>query len=208
MTKDSKTEAPTTGAEMPTTKDHPTGSRPNEPLSKEPTELNTRAGLADLDLADVPSLEILILDGIANWIFSPANPGKSYQGEHGGDLVSAVLNAAHGAARFRPVQVPAETAPMAEMRRRLIDGAHEIATGAGALSMFVITLMPAVISELERRSGDPASQLYWIYCYALLVVAGGSSGGLDQNLTAAIMASFDGWNELMAQGFTLPWRAA
>lgn len=197
------------------TKNQPTGSSPTEHPSghpqnrqSEPAEPDTRAGLADLTLADAPGLEILILDGIANWIFSPANPGKNYHGEHGGDVASAVLNAAYGASRFRPAQVPVETGPMAEMRRRLVDGAHEIASGAGALSMFVITLMPAVISELERRSGDPASQLYWIYCYALLVMAGGSSGELDQNLMAAIMASFDGWNELMSQGFTLPWRAA
>ena len=94
------------------------------------------------------------------------------------------------------------------MRSRLLSGIHEIGSNPEALSMFVITLMPAVISELERRSGDPASQVYWLYCYSLLVLAGGRLGRLDQDLMPAIMASFDSWNELMSAGYTLPWRAA
>ena len=166
-----------------------------------------RVGLVELTPADVPSMEILILDEIANWIFSPDNPGKGYTGEHGGSVVTAVLKAAQSAAQFHPEQTPVETPVIAEMRARLAAGVHEMAAAPEALSMFVITLMPAVISELERRSGDAASQFYWLYCYALLVLAGGRSGQLDQTLMPGIVASFDGWNELMAQGYTLPWRA-
>ncbi len=180
----------------------------NSSAASEPPSPETRVGLAQLSIADIPSLEILIMDEIANWIFSPENPGKDYIGEHGGAVVTAVLNAAQGASQFHPDTVPEETVPIAAMRSRLLSGVQEIAGTPAALSMFVITLMPAVISELERRSGDPASQFYWIYCYALLVLAGGRGGKLDQELMPGIIASFDGWNDLMTQGYTLPWRAA
>ncbi len=171
------------------------------------TEERAQQGLGAISAADIPSAEILVIDAIASWIFSPANPGKEYTGDHGGAVVSAVLNAVHGAPGFHPDVVPVETAPIAQMRERLLAGIHEIAATPTALSTFVITLLPAVISELDRRIGDPASQLYWLYCYAILVLAGGRKGDLDQNLMVGIMASFDGWNDLMADGFTLPWRA-
>ncbi len=165
-----------------------------------------RAGFAEIKIEDLPSLEILVIDEIASWIFSPENPGKDYNGEHGGAIVTVVLNAVQGASKFRPESAPEPTEAVTDMRERVFEGVQQIASSAQALSTFVITLMPAVISELERRAGDPASQLYWLYCYALLVLAGGRSGDLDQNLMIGIMASFDGWNEKMTEGFTLPWR--
>ncbi len=167
-----------------------------------------RAGFGDLAPSDVPGLEILVIDEIAGWIFSPENPGKDYNGEHGGAVVTAVLKAVQGASKFHPDRVPPESVAVMQMRERVLEGAHQIAAAPNALSTFVVTLMPAVISELERLAGDPASQLYWLYCYSLLVLAGGRSGDLDQNLMIGIMASFDGWNDLMSAGFTLPWRAA
>ncbi|MET3807278.1 hypothetical protein ABIB25_004301 [Nakamurella sp. UYEF19] len=166
-----------------------------------------RAGFAELTMADMPSMEILVIDGIASWIFSPDNPGKDYTGEHGGAVVTRVLEAVQGASKFKPELVPVLSPAITDMRERVLEGIHEISGTATALSTFVITLMPAVISELDRRTGDPASQLYWIYCYCILVLAGGRSGDLDQNLMIGIMASFDGWNDLMSGGFTLPWRA-
>jgi hypothetical protein len=174
--------------------------------SGQPQE-KAQQGLGEIAIADIPSAEILIIDAIASWIFSPANPGQDYTGDHGGAVVSAVLNAVHGAPGFHPDVVPVETTAIADMRERLLAGIHEIAATPTALSTFVITLLPAVISELDRRIGDPASQLYWLYCYSVLVLAGGRQGDLDQNLMVGIMASFDGWNELMSEGFTLPWRA-
>ena len=165
-----------------------------------------RNGLGEISAADIPSAEILIIDAIASWIFSPENPGGHYTGEHGGAVVTAVLNAVSRAPGFHPEMMPRETEAIAEMRARLVAGIREIATTPPALSTFVITLLPAVISELDRRTGDPASQLYWLYCYSVLVLAGGRKGDLDQNLMVGIMASFDGWNELMSAGFTLPWR--
>ena len=168
----------------------------------------TGASLAGLTITDIPAVEILVIDEIANWIFSPENPGKGYSGEHGGAVVTAVLKAVQNSAGFRPARVPESLPVLTAMRSRLLSGIHEIGGNPEALSMFVITLMPAVISELERRSGDPASQVYWLYCYSLLVLAGGRLGRLDQDLMPAIMASFDSWNELMSAGYTLPWRAA
>ena len=182
--------------------------QPDQEVEKaQQSDQKAQQGLGEIALGDIPSAEILVIDAIASWIFSPANPGKGYNGEHGGAVVSAVLNAVHGAPGFHPDTVPAETEAIAEMRTRLLTGIHEIAATPTALSTFVITLLPAVISELDRRTDDPASQLYWLYCYSILVLAGGRKGDLDQNLMLGIMASFDGWNELMSQGFTLPWRA-
>lgn len=165
-----------------------------------------RAGFAEITMEDLPSLEILVIDEIASWIFSAENPGKGYNGEHGGAIVTVVLNAVQGASKFTPDSAPEPTDAITAMRERVFEGVKQIASSAEALSTFVITLMPAVISELERRAEDPASQLYWLYCYALLVLAGGRTGDLDQNLMIGIMGSFDGWNDLMAEGFTLPWR--
>ena len=167
-----------------------------------------RAGFADLTLDDLPSLEILVLDQIAGWIFSPENPGKEYNGEHGGAIVTAVLNGVQRAHSFQPELTPMTSPALTEMRERVYSGVQELSQSAEALSTFVVTLMPAAISELERSAGDAASQCYWLYCYALLVLAGGRSGSLDQNLMIGIIASFDGWNDLMSGGFTLPWRAA
>ena len=171
-------------------------------------ENKSRAGFADLTLDDLPSLEILVLDEIAGWIFSPDNPGKDYTGEHGGAVVTAVLNGAQKAHLFRPEIGPVTSAALTDMRERVYEGVQQLSQSAEALSTFVITLMPAVISELERSAGDAASQCYWLYCYSILVLAGGRSGSLDQNLMVGIIASFDGWNDLMSGGFTLPWRAA
>ncbi|SDO85886.1 hypothetical protein SAMN04515671_2150 [Nakamurella panacisegetis] len=167
-----------------------------------------RAGFADLTLRDLPSLEILVLDEIAGWIFSPENPGQGYSGEHGGAIVTAVLNGVQRAHAFQPELAPMTSPVLTEMRDRVFTGVQELSQSAEALSTFVVTLMPAVISELERSAGDAASQCYWLYCYALLVLAGGRSGRLDESLMAGIIASFDGWNDLMSGGFTLPWRAA
>ncbi len=184
--------------------DLPTKPTPSTDRTKTPG----RSGFAELSMADMPGLEILVIDEIASWIFSPDNPGRDYTGEHGGAVVTAVLKAVQGASTFRPDRMPAESAAVRAMRERVVEGVHQIGSAANALSTFVITLMPAVISELERRSGDPTSQCYWLYCYSLLVLAGGRSGDLDQNLMIGIMASFDGWNDLMSEGFTLPWRSA
>lgn len=183
----------------PNTAEKPAASSPA-------TASGASAGLEELALADVPSLEILVIDEIAGWIFSPENPGKDYHGEHAGAIISLVLNAAQGASRFHPTQVPPASDAMTLSRRRIADGVHQIGVAPAALSMFVITLMPAVISELERRAGDPASQLYWLYCYSLLVLAGGKTGELGSAEMIGIMASFDGWNDLMSAGYTLPWR--
>ena len=166
-----------------------------------------RAGFAEITMEDLPSLEILIIDEIAGWIFSPENPGKDYNGEHGGAIVTLVLHAVQGASKFHPESAPEPTEAVTAMRERVFEGVQQIASTPEALSTFVVTLMPAVISELERLADDPASQLYWLYCYALLVLAGGRAGDLDQNLMIGIMGSFDGWNDLMTEGFTLPWRA-
>ena len=173
-----------------------------------PQQPTSGASLAGLDSTDIPGLEILVIDEIANWIFSPQNPGQGYSGEHGGAVVTAVLKAVQGSSGFRPERIPEESPAVTVMRARLLSGIREIGSNPEALSMFVITLMPAVISELERRSGDPTSQVYWLYCYSLLVLAGGRLGRLDQDLMPGIMESFDSWNELMSQGYTLPWRAA
>ena len=64
----------------PSTADKPTAASPA-------TARMAAAGLKELAVADVPSLEILVLDEIAGWIFSPDNPGAHYNGEHAGAII-------------------------------------------------------------------------------------------------------------------------
>lgn len=149
-------------------------------------------------------MEILFLDALGSWIFSPANPGEHYEGEHGGQVITALLEAAGKASSFRPDQQPSSTSEIAAVRAEIANGAHEIAAAEGGLGLLVSRLMPAAIGELNRWTGDPGSQSYWLYVYGMFVLSGGREGTQDNESMRAITDTFAGWNALMTGGFKLP----
>lgn len=164
------------------------------------------SALAELTDADVPSVEILLLDELAAWILSPANPQSSYDEESGGAVISSLMNALANSSSFRPDKEPSPTSETVEARKRLVEGAHALAAHERGIAFVVTRLMPAAITELTRHVGNPGQQIYWTYFFALWVIAGGVEGEQDETVARGLMASFDSWDALIAEGFRLPWQ--
>ena len=162
--------------------------------------------LAELAEDDVPSVEILLLDELAAWVLSDANPQQGHDEESGGAVISSLMNAIANAPQFRPEQVPSPTEETLAARKRLVDGAHALAAHERGIALVVTRLMPAAITELTRNVGKPGEQIYWSYFYALWVIAGGVEGEQDEAVARGLMASFDAWDALIAEGFRLPWQ--
>lgn len=162
----------------------------------------------NLTIEDVPSLEILFLDQIAVWVLSDENPGHDYSEEHGGVVISKLFNAVEEASGFRPAKIPAESQQVATARKGVVDGAHEIADADNGITLIISRLMPATINELERNSGSPGAQLYWVYFYSLLAISSGPTGGISELVARGIAETFEAWESLMADGFRLPRRTA
>ena len=96
---------------------------------------------------------------------------------------------------------PEATEEITAARVRVVAGAHELASAPNGLSLLLTRLMPAAEGELARHAGDPGAQIYWLYCYSLLALAGGRSGDTEEAVFRGIMASFDAWDALMARRF-------
>ncbi len=162
--------------------------------------------LRDLGMKDVPSFEILLLDELAGWAFSVRNPGHGYNESHGALIVTSMLGALERARSFRPAQAPQETAGIVATREKIVAGAHAFASQPKGLAHLVGLLAATAIPELEHSAGQPAAQTYWLFHYALLVLASGTDGADEEGTLRGITEVFHAWDGLAAAGFTLPWR--
>lgn len=164
------------------------------------------AALVRLTVDDLPSLEVQLIDGLAAWILSPENPGRDYSNEHGATVISTLLTAVQRAPEYRPDRQPAETGAVRKLRAKVVDGASDLGADLNGITTLTTRLMPAAIGELERNSGDPAAQIVWTYYYSILVLASGKGETPNEKSMNAIHATFSGWDQLMANGFVVPWR--
>lgn len=169
-------------------------------------ESSARAALRDLSMKDMPGFEILLLDDLARWAFSISNPGHGYDETHGALVVTTLLRAIERARSFRPTQAPAESGEIVATREKVVAGAHELAAASKGLAYLVGLLAPAAVRELEHSAGQPAAQTYWLYHYALLVLASGKDGDVSEDTLRGITAVYEAWDRLAAAGFVLPWR--
>ena len=160
----------------------------------------------NLTIEDMPSLEILFLDQIAVWVLSDENSGHDYTEEHGGIVITKLFNAFEGSRGFRPAKLPVESEQVAAARKGVVAGAHEIAEADNGITLVITRLMPTTINELERNSGNPGAQLYWVYFYSLLAISSGTTGGISEPVGRGIAETFEAWEFLIADGFRLPWR--
>jgi hypothetical protein len=167
-----------------------------------------RRALAALTSDDVPSLEVLLLDALAHWVLSEDNPGTSYNEQAGGAVISMLLNSVEKAPQWQPQEQPPGTPELTRMRESVAAGAAELSAEPNGLALMISRLMPAAIGELERNTGSAGAQIYWTFMYSLMVLASGVDGDLDEDTGRAVVASFDAWDQLMQQGFRLPWREA
>lgn len=165
-----------------------------------------RVALGELSIEDMPGFEILFLDELASWAFSVSNPGHGYNEAHGALVVTTLLGALERARSFRPTQVPAESPEIVATREKVVAGAHEFAATAKSLAQLVKLLAPAAVRELDHSAGHPAAQAYWLYHYALLVLASGRDGDASEDTLRGITAVYQAWDGLAAGGFALPWR--
>lgn len=169
-------------------------------------ESAARRALQDMTLKDMPSFEILFLDELAGWTFSVSNPGHDYNETHGALVVTTLLGAIERARSFRPAQTPAESGEIMATREKALAGVHQFAKSDNGLAQVIGLLAPAAVRELDHSAGQPAAQTYWLFHYALLVLASGTSGEASEDILRGITAVFQAWDQLAAEGFMLPWR--
>jgi T3SS (YopN, CesT) and YbjN peptide-binding chaperone 1 len=137
---------------------------------------------------------------------SASNPGHDYNETHAALVVSTLLGAIERAPSFRPAQAPAESDAVVATREKVIAGAHEFAGTSKGMAHLVGLLAPAAVRELERSAEQPTAQIYWLFHYALLVLASGEDANVSEDTLRGISAVFQAWDDLTAAGFALPWR--
>ena len=169
-------------------------------------EASARGTLRDLGVKDMPSFEVLFLDELAGWAFSIRNPGHGYNEGHGVLVVATLFGALERARSFRPAQAPDETEGIAATREKVVAGAHAFARKRKGVAHLAGLLAALAIPELEHSAGQPAAQTYWLFHYALLVLASGTDGEEDEGTLRGITEVFQAWDVLAAAGFVLPWR--
>jgi hypothetical protein len=167
-------------------------------------EADVISALAGLTEDHVPAVELLLLDQLASWVLSDANPQGDYDEVAGGVVISALLTAIANAAEFRPEREPAVSDEMALARGRFVQGAREYAEHESGIALLVTRLMPAAIAELSRNAGNVSQQIYWTFFYGLFVIASGVDGEQDPAVAQGVGMTFGEWNALMADGFKLP----
>jgi hypothetical protein len=164
-------------------------------------------GLRSLAADDVPSLEVIVLDAVVDWLFSAVNPGDGYSEEHAGQLISALFTALDSARGFQPQQAPVATDEIAAARARIVAGAHELAAeGPSGVSLTVSRLMPAVIAELQNHAGERGKQAHGVFVYLLYAIAIGTRVEQEPALMNGLVATFSGWNAVLREGYVVPWR--
>lgn len=164
-------------------------------------------GLKSLTTDEIPSLEIILIDAVVDWLFSGLNPGQGYTEEHAGRLVSTLFSAMDAARTLRLTQQPPVTDEMAQARARVAEGAHELAAeGTDGVSRLVSRAMPAVLTELDRNAGERAKQALGVFVYLLYALSAGTRTEHDPAVLDGLTAAFGGWDGVLREGFTLPWR--
>lgn len=175
--------------------------------SDEAWEYEIIRGLTALTAGEMPALEIVLLDTVVDWLFSPKNPGTGYDEEHAGQLVSTLFGAVDASRRFAPAQAPTVTDEITAARTRVVDGAHELAKqGSTGVNLLVSRLMPAVLGELETHAGERAKQARGVFVYLLYVTSVGTREDHDQAVMDGLIAVSAGWDGVLRDGYVLPWR--
>lgn len=164
-------------------------------------------GLTALTASEIPALEIVLLDAVVEWLFSPSNPGVGYGEEHAGRLVSTLFSAIDASRRFAPAQEPAATEEIVAARARVVDGAHELAAdGPAGVTLLVSRLMPAVLAELEGNAGERSKQARGVFIYLLYATSIGTRDEQDPAVLDGLAAAAAGWDGVLRGGYALPWR--
>jgi tetratricopeptide (TPR) repeat protein len=166
-------------------------------------EINASASLRNLKLDDLPGLELLLLDALVRWCVSDSNPGRDYDEQHAVVAMAALLSALGTASSYKGSR-PEATEEIITARAQVVAGAHELADMADGPSLLIARLIPAALGELTRNAGSPGAQVCWLYCYSLFAVASGESNNSDESILRGLIASFDAWDSLMADGFMPP----
>ena len=161
--------------------------------------------LRSLTTDESASLEIVVIDAVAEWLLSKGNPGEGYDESHAGHLVSTLFTALDTARTFQPQQQPDTTTEMAAARSRVVEGAHELANSEG-VSLIVSRLMPALMAELQNNAGDAAKQAHGVFVYLLYVLAIGTREEQDPSVMEGLTAAFAGWDGVLRGGYVVPWR--
>ncbi|MDT7704941.1 MAG: hypothetical protein QOG20_548 [Pseudonocardiales bacterium] len=164
-------------------------------------------GFKALTSEDVPGLEIMLIDAVADWLFSDANPGDGYGDEHAGHMVSTLFSAVESARTFQPAEQPEVTDVIAAARTRLVEGAHELANnGWPGVSLTVSRLMPAMLAELQDNAGERGKQLHGVFVYLLYAVAAGTRDKHEPAVLEGLAATLVAWDTVLRGGYTVPWR--
>ena len=160
-------------------------------------------GLACVSVETMPAFELLFLDDIATYLMGSGPLEPPYTVEHGGRIISALLNAMVNSAQYVPEEVPPLTPEISTARAAFVQGAHDLAAdGKDGLTQIICRLMPAVQSELEDNNGAPEQQTYWLFYYGMLAVASGPSSIQEEDVAAGVMDIFRAWNEEFEKGLS------
>lgn len=166
-------------------------------------------GLHSTTADQVPALEIILIDAVVDWLYSPANPGHDHTEEHAGHLISTLFAAIDSSRSYLPAQEPEATPEITAARARIVEGAHELSADGGAgVSLLVSRLMPAVLAQLHDHAGEPAKQAHGVVVYLLYTVGLGTRTEHDETVVRGVVAAFAGWDAVLRGGFTPPWRRA
>lgn len=164
-------------------------------------------GLKSLTADEMPSLEIILFDAVAAWMFSAANPGEDYGEEHAGHLISTLFSAVEAARKFQPNQLPPASPEITTARAGIVTGAHELAAaGPAGVSLAVSRLMPAMLAELQGNAGEQAKQVHGVFVYLLYAIAIGTREEQAPAVLDGLTSTFTGWDAVLRSGFVLPWR--
>jgi hypothetical protein len=147
----------------------------------------------------VPAFEYALIDGLATWLFSDANPGEDYDDDAAAQVISVLFGAMSDALEIEPVTSPSDDDGVGTSRDALVAGGHQLSEGRGVTTL-IMRAMPAVVGELTTHAGNPGKQLHSAYFYLLLAVATGTSELGVPEVAEGLMASFTAWDGLFASG--------
>ncbi|MCD2197905.1 hypothetical protein LQ327_31500 [Actinomycetospora endophytica] len=147
----------------------------------------------------VPAFEYALIDGLAKWLFSDANPGADYDDDAAAQVISVLFGAFSDAHEIEPPTSPPDDDGVGTARDALVAGAHQLSEGPGVTTL-IMRVMPAIKGELTAHTGDPGKQLHSAYFYLLLAVASGTGELGSPEVAEGLLASFTGWDGLFASG--------